>query len=323
MNGVRAPNASELVTVVIPAFNVEGKLEDAVRSVFRTGYPEIEIIIVEDGSNDSTLEVARNIRNAYPLDVTLVRHDNGKNKGAGASRNLGISSASGEFIAFLDADDWYYANRFETCIAILKHDWSVDAVYSAAQLVFDRGDTKKYEYGPCVQLPEADDESKSIFEQLLVATSCWHLNSIVIRKRFIIEKLGLFNEKLRLGQDLEFNLRGSLIGKFERDRTSMPVAAYRRHPENRYEGGFSWSWHRTCLEVYASTLRWMKLRQIEQAYIDLLEDWLRTTTFGRADLWLKKGRNDVARRLVFWLAVKYPRVVWSRQFWGNLRNTIW
>ncbi|WP_228442012.1 glycosyltransferase family 2 protein [Chryseobacterium nematophagum] len=99
------------ISVIIPVYNAEKYVQQAVESAlqFEKVY---EVILVEDGSPDNVLSVCERLRDQYPR-VKLFQHADKKNHGAGASRNLGIANASGDFIAFLDADDYYLSNRFD------------------------------------------------------------------------------------------------------------------------------------------------------------------------------------------------------------------
>ena len=123
-----------LISVIIPVYNAENFVTSAVESALNQ--PETgEIILIEDGSPDKCLLVCRELEKKYPK-VKLIQHENGKNKGAAESRNLGILHSKYEYIAFLDADDIYLPNRF--CIAKKKFslDPSVDAVLEAVVLNF-------------------------------------------------------------------------------------------------------------------------------------------------------------------------------------------
>lgn len=90
-----------LISVIVPAYNAQKWLEDCCGSVFAQTYPNIELIIVDDGSTDETLSVARRIGEGRD-DVLLIHTDNG---GVCRARNTGLEAARGELITFLDADD--------------------------------------------------------------------------------------------------------------------------------------------------------------------------------------------------------------------------
>ncbi len=106
------------VSVIIPVYNAESFLKEAVFSALQQ--PETaEVILIEDGSSDDSLKVCQNLAEQYDQ-VKLFQHPQGVNLGAGASRNLGIEKASSDWIAFLDADDYYLPNRFHQLAVVLK-----------------------------------------------------------------------------------------------------------------------------------------------------------------------------------------------------------
>lgn len=93
-----------ILTVVIPAYNGEHYVERAVQSVvMQPGAAHIEIIVINDGSTDGTAEVCKKLKEKHPC-VKVINRENG---GLSSARNLGMSLASGKYIAFLDCDDWW------------------------------------------------------------------------------------------------------------------------------------------------------------------------------------------------------------------------
>lgn len=90
------------VSVIIPVYQVELYLERAVDSVLAQTLPEIEILLVDDGSEDSSPAICDRYARDYPDRVTVIHQEN---QGLGMARNAGIAAASGEFVAFLDSDD--------------------------------------------------------------------------------------------------------------------------------------------------------------------------------------------------------------------------
>ena len=92
-----------LVTIIIPAYNTEQYIHRAIESSIRQTYKNIEIIIVDDGSTDGTLSVAQN----YETQDSRVKVLHQENEGVSSARNHGIREAGGEYIMFLDSDDWF------------------------------------------------------------------------------------------------------------------------------------------------------------------------------------------------------------------------
>lgn len=104
------------VSVIIPVYNRENTIKRCIDSIIRQTYPASEIIVVDDGSTDSTLET---VQKNYGGKVKIVRQHH---KGAQAARNTGIRIANGEYIAFLDSDDEWMKNKLELQIRALQKD---------------------------------------------------------------------------------------------------------------------------------------------------------------------------------------------------------
>ena len=116
------------ISVITPVYNAEKYITQAVESALR--FDEVyEVILVEDQSPDNALEVCKKLAQKYDR-VKLFQHPDKGNHGAGASRNLGLEKATGDFIAFLDADDYYLPNRFEAEKELFKNP-DVEGVYGA------------------------------------------------------------------------------------------------------------------------------------------------------------------------------------------------
>lgn len=106
---------TELVTVIIPAYNAEDTLDETLRSVRAQTWRNLEILVIDDGSRDNTLAVAER-HAAEDSRVRAIRKDNG---GVAEARNLGISQAKGDFIAPVDADDLWHPTKIEKQMAAM------------------------------------------------------------------------------------------------------------------------------------------------------------------------------------------------------------
>ena len=108
------------ISVIIPVYNASAFLKKAVNSALQ--FEEVkEILLLEDCSTDDSLEICRKLAEENTK-IKLFQHPDKGNHGAGASRNLGLSKASQDFISFLDADDYYLPNRFKAENELFKND---------------------------------------------------------------------------------------------------------------------------------------------------------------------------------------------------------
>ncbi len=114
------PNDHPLVSGITIFFNGENFLEEAIRSVLAQTYANWELLLVDDGSKDSSTETAQRYARAHPDRIRYLEHSNHENRGKSASRNLGLCNSRGKYIAFLDHDDIWLPNKLEDQVALLE-----------------------------------------------------------------------------------------------------------------------------------------------------------------------------------------------------------
>ncbi|MFL1676574.1 glycosyltransferase [Paenibacillus dendritiformis] len=116
-----------VVSVIIPVYNGEVFLEQAINSILSQTYPYIEIIIVDDGSTDATPKIAQSFRG-----INYFRQEN---KGPSAARNIGVKLSSGKYIAMMDADDLSLPTRIEEKVEIMERNSEIDFVYCDVDVI--------------------------------------------------------------------------------------------------------------------------------------------------------------------------------------------
>ena len=126
-------HAPPVVSVIMIFLDEQRFLHEAIRSVFAQTFDHWELILVDDGSTDASPAIAAAYAAADPDRVRVVRHPGGINRGMSASRNLGLSVARGEFVAFLDGDDVYRPQKLEVQVRHLRDHASAGMVYGATQ----------------------------------------------------------------------------------------------------------------------------------------------------------------------------------------------
>ena len=130
------PPADPLVSIVIPAYNAEKDIAQAIRCAISQTYPEIEIIVVDDGSQDGTVQTAREIlKSSFKGRWSVL--ELGVNRGASAARNVALKQAKGEWIQFLDSDDAIAADKIEAQMKYARTAGpDVSAIYSSWRHVY-------------------------------------------------------------------------------------------------------------------------------------------------------------------------------------------
>lgn len=126
MTGMLTSRAAPLISVIIPVYNGERYLSAAIESVLAQAWTPLEIIVVDDGSTDQSVQVARH----YQSQVQVICQ---ANAGPGAARNRGVALASGELLAFLDADDLWLPGKLAHQVAYLQKQPTLDMVFGQVE----------------------------------------------------------------------------------------------------------------------------------------------------------------------------------------------
>lgn len=223
-------------SVVIPVYNAESYVDAAVQSALQQ--PETgEVLLVEDGSSDQSWNACQKVAKASPR-IKLLRHAGGRNLGPSATRNLGIRSASCNYIAFLDADDYYLPGRFKQTVEVIRRNGNADGVYEAVGSVFEtEEDRAAFEKTPLREVVTINTviDPDALFEHLMSLRARFgstHLDGLCARKDLLV-RVGLFNEHLRLHQDTELFWKLIALGRMYPGNLQSPVAVWRGHGGNR------------------------------------------------------------------------------------------
>lgn len=203
---------SPKVSVIIPAYNAALFIEDAINSVLGQYYiGPIEILVVDDGSSDHTKKVVSEMSCRYPHIIPL---SNERKKGPSGARNTGLLSASGNYIAFLDADDIWLPDHLESGVRFLEANDNADIVFFNFDIA--EMETKKRisdwfterQFAKKLKTRELGDRFHLIVDDMfnaLLTESFIHLQSMIIRKEALGELL--FNEDIQRSEDRDFAIR--------------------------------------------------------------------------------------------------------------------
>lgn len=208
-------SSTPLVSVVIPAYNAECYLGEAIESVLAQAYSPVETIVVDDGSSDGTAAVAR----SFP-EVELIVQENA---GPAAARNRGFAVSHGEVVAFHDADDLMTPDKLAVQVGELLADPAIGCVLAEQELLIEEG----------AELPFWAEGSKvptvmPAKPEELADEPDVHPMTMVVR-RDVFERVGGFDEGMRAAEDFDWMLRAAEDG-VEFARLSRVLLKRRVHP---------------------------------------------------------------------------------------------
>ena len=265
-------DSNPLVSIIIPAYNAEKYIQRALESALAQTYKDIEIIVIDDGSTDKTAEIIKTYQD--PRIIYFFQ----KNQGQGPARNNGIKKSQGEYITFLDADDYYFPEKVEKQVRFLENHSEYQAVYcnalhfySAHPLVFFK---KKHNY-----------HSGDIFKDLL-ESSYINLNTIMVSRQ-ILDKAGLFNENRYCPEDWELWLKisraGFQFGYLDEDLVKVEI-----RPDSNTTMAIQWILKNNALKMFENIFSSMSQKE---KVLYKTEEILRKMRFKLAVACLVGGRK--------------------------------
>lgn len=195
-----------LVSVMIPAFNAAGTLEATLRSVCRQSWRPLQVVIIDDGSTDETLEMARSWRvEAESAGIEVVLESQG-NQGLIGARRAGLRLASGEFLQFLDADDLIHPEKLRIC-AELARERAVDVVVPRTRRFRDLSEISEILEGE----PFVERWPRETIDGTTLCSNLWHSAGPVFRRSVVDAAGGFPNDVNPVVEELEFHGRVKLL----------------------------------------------------------------------------------------------------------------
>ncbi|PSR33155.1 MAG: glycosyltransferase family 2 protein [Sulfobacillus thermosulfidooxidans] len=238
--------SQELVSVIVPAYNAEKTISDALNSVFNQTYRSLEVIVVDDGSTDATPHV---VQEQFPRAI----FKRITNQGPSFARNQGIALASGEWIAFLDADDMWHPEKIAQQLDVASTDIHIGLV--ATDWI------RAASFEP---IPPALPVSEITYEELLILNR--FQTSTVLVKREIVEDLQGFDRAVDGAEDWDFWLRVAQVARLV--KIDWPLVMYRDVPT-----GYSknvWRVYETMLPMLE---KHRNSREIGRRDFAIIETW--------------------------------------------------
>lgn len=263
------------ISVIIPVFNAGKFVKKAVESALVL--PEVkEILLIEDGSTDNSLEICKQLKLQNDK-ISLFTHSNHENRGAGPSRNVGIENAKGDFIAFLDADDYYLPNRFEAEKSIFETQVDVDGVYGALGFHYYSNQAKeKYELASFGKLTTLN--GKPLPNELFLSLTWLHpsinghfsIVALTIKRKIFHEKGEKFGG-LSMHEDTVFILQLSLNCKLVAGIINEPVALRGVHDNNRIVNNKNAG---SRLEMWRELYHWAKSAKKKEQIVRIIQAFM-------------------------------------------------
>ena len=170
-----------MISVIMPVFNGKKFIEEALQSIENQGRTDFEVIVVDDGSTDSTVKIVK----TWPRPIQYIYQSN---QGPAYARNVGIEAAKGDFIAFLDADDTWPLGKITTQIALLNQYSAIELVWGKTNYFFENEILSTQYEGYTMGV-------EPIFNAFLGAA---------LFRKTTFDKVGLFDITLRFGEDVDW-----------------------------------------------------------------------------------------------------------------------
>ena len=206
------------VTAAITTYNRAGMVGAAIQSVLAQTYPDVELIVVDDGSTDGTAGVVA----AYGKRVRYLRQ---ANQGRAGARNTAVREASGEYIAFLDSDDLWLPDRLERQVPVLDAHPGVGMVHGHVELIGEAGEPLPSESAWMGDLMSRANRGSATYAGYLLECRCF--TSTILLRHDVFERVGVYDPAIAV-EDVELYFRVALDYEVA-FLDGAPLARYRRH----------------------------------------------------------------------------------------------
>ena len=271
-----------LVSVVMPTYNAERWVNDTIDNLMAQTWPDFELIVVDDASRDGTAAaVRRKLSAEFRRSWQVIEQRD--NRGPSAARNLGLKAAAGDWVQFLDSDDFMAPDKFALQMAYCRTaPANVAAVYSPwARCYFEDGRI----------VPEGPVMRPTMAGRAPIMAIVGHerpVNGAGLARRSVLERIGGFDETLRVWECEELTVRLAQAGRLEPVTSDAPLYWWRLHPEKAQAGGRG-----AREEDRATALIWIE--QILRAAADRTVDEMNLSAADRADI--RRAATEWARGL--------------------------
>lgn len=241
-----------LVSVIIPMYNSEKTIKKTIDSVLNQDYKNLEIIVIDDGSEDRSYEIVYTLSQLYT--IKLIKQEN---KGPSSARNLGIENSNGKFIAFLDSDDYWMNDKISKQLKVFFNNKKIG-------IVATRVENKKYH-----------SKLEGItYKKFLFSIRGFNINTpTVMIKREVVKEVGYFNESMKYSEDAEYWFR--ILEKYDGIMINENLVYCGNGKKMFGEAGLSRNlnnMHQGIKLNYKNLLNEKKIKKYEYIYIYILAE---------------------------------------------------
>ncbi|WP_354585085.1 glycosyltransferase family 2 protein [Hymenobacter sp. UYCo722] len=260
------PATAKLVSVIIPSYNYSAYISDAINSILEQTYPHWEVIVVDDGSKDNTAEVVAR----FTAQDARIKYHHQQNQGLSAARNKGIALAQGDYLQFLDADDYISKRKFELQVGLLEQNADAALVYADTYIYTHSDDPaapRNFRKFALTMLPITGQGTELV--QHMAIDNIFLVGSPLF-KRSMALAAGPFDQTLFSLEDWHFWYRAALQNhKFLYDNREGTEFFVRTHGSNMSGNRYK---------------MWKYKIQARQSLINIMEDMVRSCTGSGLDL---------------------------------------
>lgn len=296
------------VSVIVPVYGVEKYIEESIRSICEQEYQNIEIILVNDGTPDLSVSLAKKVAADYSVTFFVVNKDNG---GLPSARNTGIKAATGEYICFIDSDDMISANHILNLVNACEK-YKTKVAYADFQLTCEENRCGV----PSMNNTASSIQHEALLRGFLVRSLKIHCCALLIDRKYLMDQNLWFNESLRYGEDIDFMWR--LFPKLSAIAyTGNSTYLYLQRPGSLMTAQ---SMERviTLLDVFKITVNQLLLEYPK-------DETVLKYLYGKAALAFYRTFAETSSYELFKVLLKktsYRRNVWKVMFVGNLKLSL-
>lgn len=284
-----------LVSIIVPFFNQEKFLGEAIESVLTQTYKNWELILVNDGSIDKSPTIARKFAQKFPEQIHFLTHN--QNKGASAARNSGIGKAKGAYLAFLDSDDVFFPHTIERELNAFYENPAADVVCGTLECWYSwskhsSARERDFIINLVLETEKLYQPPALLLHNLQAGGRKPGIDCLLLKRDFV-NRIGIFEDNYKyVGEDQVFWAKVSLHGKIF--VLSDCLARYRQHPAS------------TC----AVTIKTGQDASSMNIFLDWLEKYLREQKIEDDEVWRSVRQFQKSAR--FQARIKIVKQIYRR-----------